>query len=145
MQDPRKLSNPVTLSAIAGLALFRGVSYIWAWVEPRVWSAGDLGPSLPYVPLPVVGVVWVCAGMFLLLSMVHWSWFRPAVAVLTSCYLVWAILYFTDIFVSPELVTVVAMAAYAAMVPVTLTLGSIELENADTLLERGHPGEKGAL
>lgn len=144
MQDPRKLSNPVTLSAIAGLALFRGVSYIWAWVEPRVWNASDLGPSLPYVPLQVVGMVWVCAGMFLLLSMVRWSWFRPAVAVITSCYLVWAILYFTDIFVSPELVTVVAMAGYAVMVPVTITLGSIELEKAQNLKEQDN-GKEGAL
>lgn len=145
MQDPRKLANPVALASIAGLALFRGLSYIWAWLEPRVWNAVDIGPSPPYVPLPVVGVVWVVAGMFLLVAMFHWAWFRPAVAVLTACYLVWAILYFTDIFVSPELVTVVALAAYAAMVPVTITLGSIELEKADTLREQNHPREKGAL
>lgn len=139
MADPRNLCNPLSLGAVAGLAIVRGATYLaqdWGLVD---WSSAPIGPSLPLVPMDAVGLAWLAGGLFLHAGMFYWRWFRPAVAILTALYLTWSILYITDLFISPDLPSLVGLAGYMAMVPVTITLGVIELENnADT--ERGEDG-----
>lgn len=129
MGDPRKLRNPISLASLGGLAIVRGAAYLVAEAAPHPWVPSDLGPALPLVPMWVPGVVWVALGVFLHLALFRWRWFRPAIALLTGAYITWAILFFSDIFITPDLVSIIRLASYIALVPVTITLGSIELDN----------------
>lgn len=132
MGDPRRLANPIALSSLGGLAIVRGATYLAAEIEDYPWVPADLGPALPLVPVWVPGVAWVFVGVFLHVAMFRWRWFRTAVALLTGAYITWAILFFSDIFISPDLVSIVLLATYVALVPVTITLGSIELDRDTT-------------
>lgn len=101
-------------------------------------GAGGPGTRAPAGAHVVPGVVWVFLGVFLHVAMFRWRWFRTSVALLTGAYITWAILFFSDIFISPDLVSIIRLASYLALVPVTITLGSIELDRdttreADTL------------
>lgn len=132
MGDPRRLANPIALSSLGGLAIVRGAAYLVAEAEAQPWVPADLGPALPLVPMWVPGVAWVFLGVFLHVAMFRWRWFRTAVALLTGAYITWSILFFSDIFISPDLVSIIRLSSYVALVPVTITLGSIELDRDTT-------------
>lgn len=124
MGSPRRMVNPISISSLAGVSIIRGGAYIVsAWV---MLAGTEVGPVFPLFPVPVMGAVWVMTGLFLLTSMWRWRWFRWAISLQTAMYATWFLVSIVDLMVTPDWVSVISVAMYGALVPITLTLAGIE-------------------
>lgn len=124
MGSPRRMINPVSIAAVAGVSLVRGGSYIASgWIE---LAGTDVGPVFPYFPTAAMGAVWLFTGLFLLASMWKWSWFRLAISLQAGMYATWFLVSIMDIIMTPDWVSVISAAMYGALVPIAITLAGIE-------------------
>lgn len=124
MGAPWRLLNPVSVGSLAGVSLVRGGVYLASqWVD---MSGADVGPVFPYFPVPAWGVGWVLTGLFLLASMWRWKWFRWAISLQAAVYFTWTLLSILDLMLTPDWVSLMSIAVYGALVPITLTLARIE-------------------
>lgn len=130
MSRPQDLHNPIALSSIGGVAVVRGCVYIAHHFPLPDWLGAEVGPGIPFLPLWVVGLMWVVTGLFLFASLWVWRWFRSAIALITGMYTAWAIIHVTDLFISPDLASIVSLSIYASLIPVTITLGQMEIKDS---------------
>ena len=63
--SPLRLHNPIALAAVGGVGIVRGVAYIVSEYPLPEWLGDDVGPGVPLIPLWLVGVVWLIAGVYL--------------------------------------------------------------------------------
>lgn len=89
----------------------------------------EVGPTFDFVPVAVLGAIWLVGGIFMHVAMVWWEFIKPAAALLTSLYLYQAIVYVADIATAPSVADVVSLAAYIAFIPIVITLASIEIDS----------------
>lgn len=124
MGSPRRMVNPLSIASLAGVSLIRGGVYVGSgWIT---LAGTDVGPIFPFFPTAVMGVVWLLTGLFLLASMWRWRWFRLAISLQAAMYATWFLVSIMDILITPDWVSVISMAVYGALVPITLTLAGIE-------------------
>lgn len=123
------LRNPVALSGIGGLAVVRGVSYIVTGLHILPLGGHDVAPTIPGVGLDLVGTTWLAVGVFFWVGMVYRRFFSLAVATMTAMYATWALVHIVDLFTAPDWDSILNLAVYALMVPVTITLGLVEVEH----------------
>lgn len=127
MASPLRLRNPLAIASLAGVAVARGAAYLLSYVDLPEWLGDDLGPNVPLFPLWVAGLAWVGAGILAHVALFVPSLFRPAIAFMTGLYTVWALVYAADMLMQPDLNSLVGLAIYIALVPVTITLGQEEI------------------
>lgn len=140
MGRPWHLVNPVALSAVALVPVVRGAGYLIADLAPRWGIAAEVGPTIPALPLWVVGLVWIFLGVFMVSALWKWAWFKTASALAVGAYITWAILYAADLFLSPDIISITALASFVSMVPVIITLTGVELDR-DWLREKDVQGD----
>lgn len=121
------LHNPVSLSGVGGLAVVRGVAFIATGTEVLPLNGYNNAPSVPGVGIILVGLVWLFVGVFMWVGMVWRRMFTLAVALMVGMYATWAVVHAVDLFTAPDWDSVVGLAVYTLMVPVTITLAAIEL------------------
>lgn len=129
MGHPSQLVNPVTLTLISAVPMVRGLGYIIVDLFPS-WpiSVESVGPSIPYLPLWLVGVMWMFLGLSMFASLWMWRLFKLSTALCVGMYITWSILYVMDLFLSPDVVSITSLASYIAMVPTIITLVGIEID-----------------
>lgn len=124
MGSPRRMVNPISIASLGLVSAIRGGVYIaTAWVT---LSGADVGPVFPFFPTPAMGVVWLLTGLFVLASMWRWKWFRLAMSLQAAMYFTWALTSIMDLMVTPDWVSIISMAVYGALVPISVTLARIE-------------------
>lgn len=121
------LHNPVSLSGIGGLAVVRGIAFIATGTEVLPLNGYNNAPSLPGLGVVAVGALWVAAGVFLWGGMVWRRVFTLSVALMVGMYATWVVLHAVDLFTSPDWDSILGLAVYTLMVPVTITLAAIEV------------------
>lgn len=133
MGNPRNLRNPVSIAAVATISVARGVSYLGSHFSaddtPHVFR--DVGPSLPFIPVVVVGVAWVAVGLFLGASMFRWRWFRVAASVTGGAYWTWAVVYAGDMVANFRWQSILSVAIYVGLFILTLTLAQDETTDCE--------------
>lgn len=121
------LHNPVSLSGVGGLAVVRGLAFIAVGTDVMPLNGYDNAPSLPGLGVAMVGALWVAVGVFLWAGMVARRLFTASVALMVGMYATWVVLHAVDLFVTPDWGSIIDLAVYALMVPVTITLAAIEV------------------
>lgn len=112
---------------MGGLAVVRGVAFIATGTEVLPLNGYNNAPSVPGVGIILVGLVWLFVGVFMWVGMVWRRMFTLAVALMVGMYSTWAVVHAVDLFTAPDWDSVVGLAVYTLMVPVTITLAAIEL------------------
>lgn len=133
MGRPRNLNNPVALLALAGVSVARGVSYIGGYMFAELVPPAlrYVGPSIPAVPVVIVGLVWVGIGLFLVASMFKWAWFRTAAAITGGAYITWAIVYLGDTVSHFRWGNILSVMVYVFLFVATLTLAQEETKDPE--------------
>lgn len=119
--------NPVSLFGIGGLAVVRGVGLMAIGTETMTLGGYNNAPSLPGVGVALMGAVWLGIGLFMWTGMAVRRLFITAVALMVGMYATWVVVHAIDLFTAPDWDSVTALAFYALMVPVTITLAAIEV------------------
>lgn len=88
----------------------------------------DPGPTLPGMPVPLVGAVWILIGVFFLVSVVYWRLFTVGASIMGGAYLTWAVVYTADSFVDFAWGNITSVALYIFLFLVTLTLAQREMD-----------------
>lgn len=122
------LRNPIALISVGTVGVVRGGVYLASHFPNPEWLGAEVGPSIPLFPLWTAGAAWLFAGLFLLVALVIPAWFKSAIALMVGLYVTWSIIYLTDLFLTPDLSSMVSLAIYLALVPVVLTLGQVEID-----------------
>lgn len=123
----RALHNPVSLSGVGGLAVVRGIAYIATGTDVMPLNGYNNAPSLPGLGVAMVGALWVGVGVFFWAGMMVRRLFTASVALMVGMYATWVVLHAVDLFTTPDWDSIVGLAVYTFMVPVTITLASIEI------------------
>lgn len=126
-----RLNNPVTLVtlvALAVMALARGLSYVGPYLTAGERTPADPGPSLPGLPVFLVGIIWGLIGLGFLVSIVFWRWFTIAASVMGGAYLTWAVVFLADLITDFEWGNVLSISVYITAFLFVLTLSRYELE-----------------
>lgn len=123
----RALHNPVSLFGVGALAVVRGVAYIATGTDLLPLNGYNNAPSLPGLGVVAVGALWVAVGVFLWVGMVVRRMFISSVALMVGMYATQVVVHAVDLFAAPDWDSVVGLAVYALMVPVTITLAAIEV------------------
>lgn len=127
VRNVRALHNPVSLSGVGGLAVVRGIAYIATGTDTLPLNGYGNTPSMPALGLTVLGIVWLCSGLFLWAGMAIRRFFTVSVAFMVAMYSTWVVIHAVDLFTSPDWDSIVGLAVYLLLVPVTITLAAIEL------------------
>ena len=133
MGRPLDLRNPISIGAVSLISVARGVSYLGAYysADNSPYILRDVGPSLPFVPVVVVGVVWVVLGLFLVASMFRWRWFRIAAGVTGGAYATWAVVYLGDMVAQFRWQSILSVTIYVGLFIITLTLAQDETTDGE--------------
>ena len=123
----RALHNPVSLFGVGALAVVRGIAYIATGTGLAPLNGYNNAPSLPGLGVVTIGALWVAVGVFLWVGMVARRMFTTSVALMVGMYATWVVVHTVDTFTMPDWDSVVGLAVYALMVPVTITLAAIEV------------------
>ena len=123
----RALHNPVSLSGVGGLAVVRGLAFISTGTGLLPLNGYSNAPSLPGLGVVAVGTLWVAAGVFLWAGMALRRMFITAAALMVGMYATWVVVHAVDLFTAPDWDSILGLAVYAFMVPVTITLAAIEI------------------
>jgi hypothetical protein len=127
VRNVRALHNPVSLSGVGGLAVVRGIAFIATGTEFLPLNGYNNAPSVPGTGIVIVGLVWLFVGAFMWVGMVWRRVFTLSVALMVGMYATWVVLHAVDLFTAPDWDSILALAVYALMVPVTITLAAIEV------------------
>lgn len=127
VRNVRALHNPVSLSGLGGLAVVRGIAYLATGTGTLPLHGYENTPSMPALGLTVLGIVWLCSGLFLWAGMAIRRFFTVSVAFMVGMYSTWVVIHAVDLFTSPDWDSIVGLAVYLLLVPVTITLAAIEL------------------
>lgn len=84
-------------------------------------------PSMPALGLVLIGIMWLCSGLFLWAGMAIRRFFIVSVAFMVGMYSTWVVIHAIDLFTTPDWDSIVGLAVYLLLVPVTITLAAIEL------------------
>ena len=127
VRNVRALHNPVSLSGLGGLAVVRGIAYLATGTGTLPLQGYEGTPSMPALGLTLIGIVWLCSGLFLWAGMAIRRFFTVSVAFMVGMYSTWVVIHAVDLFTSPDWDSIVGLAVYLLLVPVTITLAAIEL------------------
>ncbi|QGJ94153.1 membrane protein [Corynebacterium phage EmiRose] len=127
LKAPLRLHNPMALTALALVAAARGGGYLLTPLAPKWLDSTTAGPGIPWLPVWVAGAVWLAAGGVLLMALFKRSLLTLSLSLLCGLYLTWAIIYISDIFVTPDTASIISLVSYVAMIPIILTLGQVEI------------------
>ena len=127
VRNVRALHNPVSLSGVGGLAVVRGIAYIATGTDTLPLNGYGNTPNMHALGLTLIGIVWLCSGLFLWAGMAIRRLFIVAVAFMVGMYSTWVVIHAVDLFTSPDWDSIVGLAVYLLLVPVTITLAAIEL------------------
>lgn len=127
LNNIRSFHNPLCLSGIGGLAVVRGLAFISTGTGWFPLEGYNGAPPLPCTGIVLIGMVGVFAGVFLWASLAVRRLFIAASALMTGVYATWVVVHGVGLVTSPDWDSVVGLALYAMMVPVTITLASNEI------------------
>lgn len=127
VRNVRALHNPVSLSGVGGLAVVRGIAYIATGTDTLPLNGYGSTPNMHALGLTLIGIVWLCSGLFLWAGMAIRRFFTVSVAFMVGMYSTWVVIHAVDLFTSPDWDSIVGLAVYLLLVPVTITLAAIEL------------------
>lgn len=128
LNNIRSLHNPLSLSGIGGLAVVRGAAFISTGTGLLTLNGYNNVPSIPCTLLVGMGMLWVIAGAFLWASMAVRRLFIAAIALMVGVYATSAIIHAVSIFTTGTWDGVVGTALFTMMVPVLISLATIEVD-----------------
>lgn len=105
----------------------RGAAFIATGTGLLPLSGYNNAPSLPGLGIVVAGALWASVGVFLWVGMAVRRMFITSVALMVGMYATWVVVHAVDLFTAPDWDSIVGLAVYALMVPVTITLAAIEV------------------
>ena len=123
----RSLHNPVSLFGVGALAVVRGIAYIATGTGLAPLNGYNNAPSLPGLGVVAAGALWVAVGVFLWAGMIVRRMFITSVALMVGMYATWVVVHAVDLFTAPDWDSIVGLAVYSLMVPMTITLAAIEV------------------
>lgn len=125
---PARFVNPVTLAALGGVGVVRGLSYVAAGDYGLLELEGHaLAPSLPLIPLELAGVVWLIVGIFFWAGLAMPRLFKSGVAIMSGAYATWALLHIAGFYDGVDWGSLLSLAVYLFMIVATITLGTAEV------------------
>lgn len=107
--------------------MVRGLAYMATGTELLPLNGYNNAPSLPGIGVAIVGAVWLAAGLFVWAGMAVRRLFTYSIAFMTGLYCTWVVIHTIDLFTAPDWDSILALSVYALMVPVLITLASIEV------------------
>lgn len=128
LNNIRSLHNPLSLSGIGGLAVVRGTAFIFTGTGLLPLGGYNNVPAISCSLLVLMGTLWAIAGAFLWISMAVRRLFIAAVALMVGIYATSAIIHAVSIFTTGTWDGIVGTALFTMMVPVLISLATIEID-----------------